>query len=61
MAARGVRLYEWRWAFVFSGFWLHRIARSSIRLVLRRAEAFHDYAMADLERDIAAIREASRQ
>ena len=54
MAARGVRLYEWRWAFVFSGFWLHRIARSSIRLVLRRAEAFHDYAMADLERDIAA-------
>jgi predicted HTH domain antitoxin len=28
---------------------------------LRRAEAFHDYTMADLERDIAAIREASRQ
>ena len=28
---------------------------------LRRAEAFHDYTMDDLERDIAAIREASRQ
>jgi len=27
---------------------------------LRRAEAFHDYTMDDLERDIAAIREASR-
>ena len=28
---------------------------------LRRAEAFHDYTMDDLERDIAAIRDASRQ
>ena len=26
---------------------------------LRRAEAYHDYTMADLERDIAAIRDAS--
>jgi predicted HTH domain antitoxin len=28
---------------------------------LRRAEAYHDYTMADLERDIAAIRDASRR
>jgi hypothetical protein len=28
---------------------------------LRRAEAFHDYTMDDLERDIAAIRDSSRQ
>ena len=28
---------------------------------LRRAEAFHDYTMDDLERDIAAIRGAARQ
>jgi predicted HTH domain antitoxin len=28
---------------------------------LRRAEAFHDYTMDDLERDIAAIRETARQ
>ena len=28
---------------------------------LRRAEAFHDYTMDDLEKDIAAIRDASRQ
>jgi predicted HTH domain antitoxin len=28
---------------------------------LRRAEAFHDYTMDDLERDITAIRDASRQ
>jgi predicted HTH domain antitoxin len=28
---------------------------------LRRAEAFHDYTMEDLDRDIAAIRDASRQ
>jgi predicted HTH domain antitoxin len=28
---------------------------------LRRAEAFHDYTMGDLDRDIAAIRDASRQ
>jgi predicted HTH domain antitoxin len=28
---------------------------------LRRAEAYHDYSMADLERDIAAIRDASRK
>ncbi len=27
---------------------------------LRRAEAYHDYTMEDLERDIAAIRDASR-
>ncbi|MEK7408412.1 MAG: UPF0175 family protein [Acidobacteriota bacterium] len=26
---------------------------------LRRAEAYHDYTMADLERDIAAIRNAT--
>jgi predicted HTH domain antitoxin len=28
---------------------------------LRRAQAWHDYTMDDLERDIAAIRDASRQ
>jgi predicted HTH domain antitoxin len=28
---------------------------------LKRAEAFHDYTAEDLERDIAAIREASRR
>lgn len=28
---------------------------------LRRAEAYHDYTMDDLERDIAAIRDASPQ
>jgi hypothetical protein len=28
---------------------------------LQRAEAFHDYTMEDLERDIAAIRDVSRQ
>ena len=28
---------------------------------LRRAEAYHDYTMDDLERDIAAIHDASRQ
>ncbi len=28
---------------------------------LRRADAYHDYTMDDLERDIAAIRDASRQ
>lgn len=28
---------------------------------LRRAEAFHDYTMDDLEKDIAAIRNAPRQ
>ena len=28
---------------------------------LRRAEAFHDYTMDDLERDIQAIRNARRQ
>ena len=28
---------------------------------LRRAAAYHDYTMDDLERDIAAIRDASRQ
>ena len=29
--------------------------------ILRRAEAYHDYTMDDLERDIAAIRDASPQ
>ncbi len=28
---------------------------------LRRAEAYHDYTVEDLERDVAAIRDASRQ
>jgi hypothetical protein len=28
---------------------------------LGRAEAYHDYTMDDLERDIAGIRDASRQ
>jgi predicted HTH domain antitoxin len=28
---------------------------------LRRAGAYHDYTMDDLERDVAAIRDASRQ
>ncbi|MGA3028915.1 MAG: UPF0175 family protein [Bryobacteraceae bacterium] len=28
---------------------------------LRRVDAWHDYTMEDLERDIAAIRDASRQ
>lgn len=28
---------------------------------LRRAEAYHDYTMDDLERDIAAVRDASRR
>ena len=28
---------------------------------LRRAEAYHDYTMDDLERDITAIRDASRR
>ena len=28
---------------------------------LHRAEAYHDYTMEDLDRDIAAIRDASRQ
>ncbi|MGB7758711.1 MAG: UPF0175 family protein [Bryobacteraceae bacterium] len=28
---------------------------------LRRAEAYHDYTMDDLERDLAAIRDASLQ
>jgi predicted HTH domain antitoxin len=28
---------------------------------LRRADAFHDYTMDDLERDIAAIRDANRK
>jgi predicted HTH domain antitoxin len=34
---------------------------SDTELFLRRAEAYHDYTMDDLERDIAAIRDASRQ
>jgi hypothetical protein len=28
---------------------------------LRRADAYHDYTMVDLERDVAAMRDASRQ
>ena len=28
---------------------------------LRRAEAYHDYTMDDLERDIASVRDVSRQ
>jgi hypothetical protein len=28
---------------------------------LRRAEAYHEYTMDDLDRDIAAIRDSSRQ
>ena len=36
-------------------------ARWETESFLRRAEAFHDYTMDDLERDIAAIRDASQQ
>ena len=39
--------------------WLH--SRWETESFLRRAEAYHDYTMDDLERDIAAIRDASRQ
>lgn len=37
------------------------LSRWETESFLRRAEAFHDYTMDDLERDIAAIRDASRQ
>lgn len=36
-------------------------SRWETEVFLRRAEAYHDYTMADLERDIAAIRDASRR
>ena len=35
-------------------------SRWETEALLRRAEAYHDYTMDDLERDIAAIRDASR-
>ena len=35
-------------------------SRRETEALLRRAEAFHDYTMDDLERDIATVREASR-
>lgn len=38
---------------------LHLASRWETEEFLRRAEAFHDYTIADLERDIAAIRDAS--
>ena len=36
-------------------------SRWETEVFLRRAEAYHDYTMDDLERDIVAIRDASRQ
>jgi len=36
-------------------------SRSETESFLRRTEAFHDYTMDDLARDIAAIRDANRQ
>lgn len=36
-------------------------SRWETEALLRRAEAFHDYTMDDLDRDIAALRDASRQ
>jgi predicted HTH domain antitoxin len=35
-------------------------SRWKVEALLRRAEAFHDYTMDDLERDLATVREASR-
>jgi predicted HTH domain antitoxin len=35
-------------------------SRWETEALLRRAEAFHDYTMDDLERDLATVREASR-
>ena len=35
-------------------------SRWETEALLRRAEAFHDYTMDDLERDLAIVREASR-
>ena len=34
-------------------------SRWETEALLRRAEAFHDYTMDDLERDLATVREAS--
>jgi len=34
-------------------------SRWETEALLRRAEAYHDYTMEDLERDLAAIRDAS--
>lgn len=36
-------------------------SRWKTEALLRRAEAYHDYTMDDLERGIAAIRDAFRQ
>ena len=36
-------------------------SRWETEALLRRAEAYHDYTMDDLDRDIAAIRSASRR
>ena len=36
-------------------------SRWETEFFLRRAGAFHDYTMEDLDRDLAAIRDASRQ
>ena len=36
-------------------------SRWETEALLRRAEAYHDYTMDDLERDIAAIRQATRR
>ena len=34
-------------------------SRWETEALLRRAEAFHDYSMDDLEQDLATVREAS--
>ena len=36
-------------------------SRCETEALLRRADAFHDYTMDDLDRDIAAMRDAFRQ
>jgi len=36
-------------------------SRCETETFLRRADAFHDYTMDDLERDIAAIRDTNRR
>ena len=36
-------------------------SRWETEALLRRAEAYHDYTMDDLERDLAALRSAPRQ
>lgn len=51
IAARGQRSASGQWI----------AARWETESFLRRAEAFHDYTTDDLERDIAAIRDASRE